>query len=108
MGDVQKEYLKDIAVQCGATLIDDEYGVKLSEVKLEHFGSAQKIAIDGYTSSIVGGSGDQQLISARIDEIIKYMANEKSPHTKQVHRDRYSRMTAKIAEIQVGGRTETE
>lgn len=58
MGDVQKEYLKDIAVQCGATFIDDEYGVKLSEVKLEHFGSAQKIAMDGYTSTIVGGSGE--------------------------------------------------
>ncbi len=69
MGNVQKEMLKDIAVQCGATVIDNEYGIKLSEVNLDHFGSAQKIVVDGYTTSIVGGSGDENKIGERIEEI---------------------------------------
>ena len=38
--------LFDIALSTGATLIDNEYGIKLSEVKLEHFGSAKKIVAD--------------------------------------------------------------
>ena len=46
MASIQKEWLLDIAVATGATLIDNEYGIKLSEVKLEHFGSAKKIAVD--------------------------------------------------------------
>ena len=40
---VQKESLKDIAVMTGATLIDDEFDLKLEEVELKHFGSAKMI-----------------------------------------------------------------
>jgi len=50
--------LKDIAIQCGATPIDNEYGLKLEDIKLDHFGSAKKIVIDPNTTHIVGGSGD--------------------------------------------------
>ncbi len=38
--------LTDIAVATGATLIDNEYGIKLKDVTLEHFGSAKKIVAD--------------------------------------------------------------
>lgn len=48
MGNMQKEMLKDIAILTGATVIDNEYNIKLDEVRLEHLGSAKKIAIDLY------------------------------------------------------------
>jgi len=32
MADIQKEILKDIAVITGATLIDNEYGLKIEDV----------------------------------------------------------------------------
>lgn len=34
------------------------------------------------------------------------IGSEMKPHLKQVHRERYARMQAKIGEIEVGGRTE--
>ena len=44
---IQKEVLKDIAVMTGATLVDeDEFSLKLADIKLEHFGSAKTIQID--------------------------------------------------------------
>ena len=46
MANIQKEYLYDIALSTGATVIDNEYGITLDKVKLEHFGSANKIAVD--------------------------------------------------------------
>lgn len=58
MANINKEMLQDIATATGATVIDNEYGIKLSEVTLEHFGSAKKIAVDMNITHIVGGSGD--------------------------------------------------
>lgn len=40
MADIQKEMLKDIATMVGATLVDNEFGLKLEDVELKHFGSA--------------------------------------------------------------------
>ncbi len=57
MANVQKEILKDIAIATGATIIDNEYEIKLDQIKLDHFGSAKKIVIDGYNTNIIGGSG---------------------------------------------------
>ena len=37
---IQKESLKDIAVMTGATLVDDDYDLRLEDVELKHFGSA--------------------------------------------------------------------
>lgn len=54
-----KEILKDIAVMVGATLVDNEYGLKLNEVKLQHFGSAKIIKSDADFTHIVGGSFTQ-------------------------------------------------
>jgi hypothetical protein len=39
---MQKEILTDIAVATRATLIDNEYEIKLKDVTLEHFGYAKK------------------------------------------------------------------
>jgi chaperonin GroEL len=62
MGNVQKELLSDIAIATGATIIDNEYNLKLADIRLEHFGSAKKIAVDMNMTHIVGGSGKAQSI----------------------------------------------
>jgi chaperonin GroEL len=62
MGNVQKELLTDIAIATGATIIDNEYNLKLADIRLEHFGSAKKIAVDMNMTHIVGGSGKAQSI----------------------------------------------
>ena len=56
MADIQKEILKDIAVMTGATLIDNQYGLKLEDVQLKHFGSAKIIKTDADFTHIVGGN----------------------------------------------------
>ncbi len=69
MANIQKEILKDIALATGATVIDNEYGIKLSDVKLEHFGSAKKISVDMNITHIIGGSGKPEVIEERLREI---------------------------------------
>jgi chaperonin GroEL len=57
MANMQKEMLTDIAIATGATLIDNEYEIKLKDVTLEHFGSAKKIVTDMNQTHIIGGGG---------------------------------------------------
>jgi chaperonin GroEL len=57
---------------------------------------------------IVGGSGQESAVQDRIRDIAKVIAAETSPNMKNVHRDRLTRLNAKVAEIEVGGRTESQ
>ena len=54
--------LQDIATLTGATIIDNEYKLKLEEVTYQHFGSAKKIVIDLDRTHIVGGEGRQEAV----------------------------------------------
>lgn len=77
MANVQKEMLLDIAVATGATLIENsEYGIKLADIKLEHFGSAKKISVGINHSHIIGGSGNPDSIKERISEIASLIQKE--------------------------------
>ena len=105
---VQKESLKDIAVMTGATLIDDEFDLKLEEVELKHFGSAKMIQVDPNFTNIVGGSFKQAELDERLEEIKQTINEEGSNHLKKVHTERLARMQHKIGEIQVGGGTDAE
>jgi hypothetical protein len=51
----------------GATLIDNEYGLKLQDVELKHFGSAKMIKADPEFTHIVGGNFTQQSMDFRIE-----------------------------------------
>lgn len=108
MANMQKEMLIDIAIATGATLIDNEYEIKVQDVKLEHFGSAKKIAVDMSTTQIVGGSGSEEKVRERLRDIAETIEKETSPNLKNVHRDRLTRLNSKVAEIEVGGRTDAQ
>jgi chaperonin GroEL len=43
-----------------------------------------------------------------MEEIRNTIANEESKHIQGVHKERLARMQAKIAEIQIGGRSDVE
>ena len=96
---MEKEYLKDIAVMTGATLVDEEFDLKLEDVEFHHFGSAQRAQIDADFTQIVGGNFTQERLDARIDEIEGTIANEESNVMKDRHRERLARMRHKIGEI---------
>lgn len=40
----------------GATVVDNEFGLKLEDVELKHFGSAKIIKADADFTHIVGGN----------------------------------------------------
>jgi hypothetical protein len=47
LANIQKEQLKDIAAHTGATLVDNEFEIMLSDITdYRYFGNAKKIVID--------------------------------------------------------------
>lgn len=70
-GGVEIENLKDIAALTGATYVDNEHALLLSEVELHHFGTAQHIKVTELQTSIVDGGADPDVLRERL-EIIKH------------------------------------
>jgi chaperonin GroEL len=74
-GDKKKEYLQDLAILTGATLITKDLGFKLENAHPEYLGSASNFIAGQSKTRIIGGRGDKSRISARIDEL-KRLANK--------------------------------
>ena len=76
LAGVQKEIIKDIAVMTGATVVDNEFVLKLEDVELKHFGSAKTITIDESFTHIVGGNFTKEKLNDRLEEIMKQIEAE--------------------------------
>ncbi|WP_072770823.1 Hsp60 family chaperonin [Desulfitobacterium chlororespirans] len=68
-GERRKEYLQDIAVLTGGTVIGEENGILLEEVAEEHLGQAKKILANNNSTTIIGGTGDPRQISLRCSQV---------------------------------------
>ncbi len=56
-GDRRKAMLEDIAILTGGTVISEDLGIKLENVKLNDLGKAKKILIEKENTTIVEGAG---------------------------------------------------
>ena len=107
-GGVERDSLEDIAALTGATLVDNEHNLLLSEVELKHFGRAKHIKVTEYETSIVDGQGEKEAIEERYEIIKQQIKDEPKQQLKGVHQERLARLQSKIAEIWVGGFSEVE
>src|SRR5256885_10023790 len=68
-GDRRKEMLQDIAVLTKGVVVSEEQGYKLENADLTYLGTATSITIDKDNTTIVGGKGKKDDITARINQI---------------------------------------
>ena len=106
-GDVQLEYLGDIASAVGAKVVTEVTGSTLATTKFEDLGDAESVSVGKYTSLIINGSGGSQL-SERVEQI-KVLEEEAShPQEKEQLRRRSAKLAGQIAVMYVGGHTDFE
>ena len=74
-GNRRKALLEDIAILTGATVVSEEIGLSLSEVRLEHLGACTSVKITKDDTVIAGGNGSKESIAERVETI---KAEEKS------------------------------
>ena len=107
-GDRRKAMLEDIAVLTGGNCITEDLGIKLENVKLEDLGSAKKVTISKDETVIVDGSGSDDKIKGRIDQIRAQIGTTSSDYDREKLEERLAKLAGGVAVISVGAATETE
>lgn len=107
-GDRRKAMLQDIAILTGATVVSDDLGIKLENMKFSDLGFAKKITATKDTTIIVDGSGDEEAISARVANIKAEIEHSTSDYDKEKLQERLAKLSDGVAVIKVGAATETE
>jgi chaperonin GroEL len=107
-GDRRKAMLEDIAIVTGAKAIMKDLGYDLEQVNLRDLGTAKKVTVDGDNTTIVGGAGSKADVDARVAQIRAEIEQTTSDYDREKLQERLAKLTGGIAQINVGGATETE
>jgi chaperonin GroEL len=107
-GDRRKQMLLDIAALTGATAIMKDTGMELEQVTVQHLGSARRLTITSDATTMVGGKGKKEDVIARVDQIRAEIENTTSDYDREKLQERLAKLTGGIAQINVGGATDTE
>jgi chaperonin GroEL len=106
-GDRRKAMMRDLAVVTGGQVISEETGLTLEKAGLEELGSVRKIIVAKETTTLVGGSGKPEEINARIKQIRREIDDATSDYDKEKLQERLAKLSGGVAELKVGGATET-
>ena len=107
-GDRRKEMLQDIAILTNGTVISEETGLKLETTTIDQLGQCEKISINKENTTIVGGKGDKEAISARATQIKAQIAASTSDYDKEKLQERLAKLAGGVAVLYVGATTEVE
>jgi chaperonin GroEL len=107
-GDRRKAMLEDIAILTGGTVIADEVGLTLENIKIEDLGQAKKIEVGKENTIIIDGSGGQDSIKSRIGQIKAQIEESTSDYDKEKLQERVAKLAGGVAVIKVGATTEIE
>lgn len=107
-GDRRKEMLQDIAVLTKGTVISEEQGYKLENADLSYLGTAASVVIDKDNTTIIGGNGDKEAITARVNQLKNQIENTTSDYDREKLRERLAKLSGGVAVLYVGAATEVE
>lgn len=107
-GERRKAMLEDIAILTGGTMISEDLGIKLENVKLSDLGRAKKVTIDKENTTIVEGAGDPAKIQGRVKQIKAQIEETTSDYDREKLQERLAKIVGGVAVINVGASTETE
>jgi chaperonin GroEL len=107
-GDRRKAMLEDIAILTGGTVISEDLGIKLENVKLNDLGKAKKVLIEKENTTIVEGAGKKPDIQGRCAQIRAQIEETTSDYDREKLQERLAKLAGGVAVIRVGGSTEVE
>lgn len=107
-GERRKEILKDLAVLTKATLFAKEVGMDIGKATIENLGQARRIVVTRSNTTIVGGIGTKEAITARANQIRHDIEHCDSDYDRKGMRQRLAKLLGGVAIIKVGAPTEPE
>ncbi len=107
-GDRRKEMLQDIAILTKGIVISEEQGYKLENADLSYLGQATSVTIDKDNTTIVGGKGKKEDITARVNQIKAQIETTTSDYDREKLQERLAKLSGGVAVLYVGAATEVE
>ncbi|PQM33093.1 ruBisCO large subunit-binding protein subunit beta chloroplastic [Prunus yedoensis var. nudiflora] len=107
-GERKSQYLDDIAILTGGTVIREEVGLTLDNVGKEVLGHASKVVLTKDTSTIVGDGSTQEAVNKRVAQIKNLIEAAEQDYEREKLNERIAKLSGGVAVIQVGAQTETE
>ncbi|NMO93455.1 chaperonin GroEL [Actinomycetospora sp. TBRC 11914] len=107
-GDRRKAFLDDLAAATGATVINPEVGLKLSEAGLDALGTVRRAVVTKDATTLVEGGGDKAEVAARVSQIRREIDETDSDWDREKLQERLAKLAGGVAVVKVGAATETE
>ncbi|KAH7687244.1 Chaperone tailless complex polypeptide 1 (TCP-1) protein [Dioscorea alata] len=107
-GERKSQYLDDIAILTGGTVIRDEVGLSLDKADKEVLGTAAKVVLTKDSTTIVGDGSTQEEVTKRVAQIRNLIEAAEQEYEKEKLNERIAKLSGGVAVIQVGAQTETE
>lgn len=104
-GDYQRDLFYDLATTTGATVLGEEEPKKLKDATAEDCGAAEFVTVSRDETIFTGASGD---VSDRVEEVKTLMKKYTDTFVLEQLKKRLGKLTGSIANIKVGGASETE
>jgi chaperonin GroEL len=107
-GDRRKAMMQDIAILTGGQVISEDVGLKLESTGIELLGLARQVVITKDETTIVEGSGDEEQIKGRVNQIRAEIDKSDSDYDREKLQERLAKLAGGVAVIKVGAATEVE
>ncbi len=107
-GDRRKEMLQDIAILTNGIVISEDQGYKLENADLSYLGQAASVTIDKDNTTVVGGKGEKEEITARVNQIKAQIETTTSDYDREKLQERLAKLSGGVAVLYVGAATEVE
>ena len=107
-GDRRKEMLTDIAILTKGMVISEEQGYKLENADITYLGQATSVTIDKDNTTVVGGKGKKEDITARVNQIKAQIETTTSDYDKEKLQERLAKLSGGVAVLYIGAATEVE
>ncbi|MCQ8186943.1 chaperonin GroEL [Streptomyces rugosispiralis] len=100
--------LEDLAAFVGGRVVTGDAGLSLDAVRLDQLGRCRKITVTESGTTLVGGAGALEDVSARIEQIKRELERAEHEHDQDHLQLRIARLSGSVAVIHVGAATGVE
>ena len=107
-GDRRKAMLEDIAILTGAQVVSEERGRRLDQATVADLGQARRVETTKDRTTVVGGTGEEDMIKGRIEQIRVLIEETTSEYDKEKLQERLAKLSGGVAVVKVGAPTEPE
>lgn len=107
-GQRQKDFLNDLAIATGATVVSEEAGLKLDQAKANVFGRAEKVEVDMNETIIINCGGDKDKIEERVTALKAVLEKKDTEHERSIIQSRIAALTGGVGLIRIGALSDVE